>query len=64
MNNRYIVFVGIGLELVGIIIACLFIGQKLDEAYGLKGLAMVGLSLLGLAGWLYQIVLLSKRLEK
>ncbi len=53
-----------GLELVGIMIACLYIGQQLDETYHLKGLAMVGLSVIGLVGWLIQIVKLSQKLDK
>ena len=61
--NKYLVFVGIGVELVGIICGCLYAGQKLDQIYNLKGLAMIGLSLAGLAGWLVQIVIMSKRLE-
>ena len=64
MKNKYIVFVAMGMELVGIMIGCLFIGQKLDENYGLKGLGMIGLSMLGLAGWIYQIVILAKRADK
>jgi hypothetical protein len=63
MKNRYIIFVATGIELVGIMVACLLIGQKIDETYNLKGLAMIGLSMAGLAGWITQIVFLTKRLE-
>lgn len=62
-NNKYIVFVVMGLELVGIMVGCLLIGQKLDEHFGLKGLAMIGLSMAGLAGWLYQIIQMAKRAD-
>lgn len=64
MKNKYIVFVAMGMELVGIMIGCLLIGQKLDEIYALKGLGMIGLSMIGLAGWIYQIVLLAKRADR
>jgi F0F1-type ATP synthase assembly protein I len=63
VKNKYIVFVAMGLELVGIVVGCLLIGQKLDELYGLKGLGMIGLSMLGLAGWIYQIVVMAKRAD-
>jgi F0F1-type ATP synthase assembly protein I len=63
MKNKYIVFVAMGIELVGIMVACLFIGQKLDERYGLKGLGMIGFSMAGLAGWIYQIVFLAKKAD-
>ena len=64
MKNKYLVFVGIGIELVGIMMACLLIGQWLDQKYDLKGLAMVGLSVMGLAGWLVQIVKLTQKMDK
>ncbi len=64
MKNKYIVFVAMGIELVGIMIGCLLIGQKLDEMYGLKGLGMIGLSMLGLAGWITQIVMLAKKTDQ
>lgn len=64
MNSKYLIFAGMGLELVGIMVACLYLGQKLDQTYHLKGLAMVGLSIIGLAGWLIQIIKLSQKLDK
>ena len=64
MKNKYIVFAGIGVELVGIIGVCLYIGQKLDENFGLKGLGMVGFSIAGLAGWLIRVVQMAKKLDK
>lgn len=64
MKNKYIAFVAIGLELVGIVLACLYIGQKLDEAFGLKGLGMIGLSMAGLAGWIAQVVFLARKADR
>ncbi len=64
MKNKYIVFVAMGIELVGIVVGCLLLGQKLDEMYGLKGLGMIGLSMAGLAGWITQIVMLAKRADQ
>ncbi len=64
MNSKYLVFAGMGVELIGIILACLYIGQMLDEKYGLKGLAMIGLSVCGLAGWIYHIILMTQKFDK
>lgn len=64
MNNRYIVFAAIGFELVGVMLACLFIGQWVDETYGTKGLGVLGLSILGLTGWMVHMVRLLKMIEK
>ena len=61
--NKYIVFVGMGFELVGVILAGAYLGHYCDETYGWKGLGVVGFSVLGLAGWIAHIVLLAKKLE-
>jgi hypothetical protein len=63
MKNKYIVFTAMGIELVGIMIGCLLIGQKIDEHLGWKGLGMIGLSMAGLAGWITQMVLLAKKAD-
>jgi F0F1-type ATP synthase assembly protein I len=64
MKNRYIVLLSVVFELVGIVLVCLYFGQKLDERYHLNGLGMVGFSVLGLAGWSFRVVTLSKRMDK
>lgn len=63
MKSKYLVFSAIGFELVGIMLACIFIGHYLDEQYGLKGLGLIGLSVLGLVGWLIHVVQLLRRIE-
>jgi hypothetical protein len=45
-------------------IGCLLLGQWVDRTYSTKGLAMVGLSILGLAGWLAHIIQLTKSMDK
>lgn len=63
MNSKYLVFVGMGAELIGIIGGCLYVGQMLDQKFQTKGLIMVALSAAGLVGWLYQIILLTRQIE-
>lgn len=63
-TNKYIVFAAMGIELVGLIVASLYLGQMLDQRYGTQGIIMVGLSLASLAGWLFHIVVLAKQIEK
>ena len=63
-QNKYLVFLGMGMELVGLVLTSVYVGQKIDVEYGTKGLALVGLSMASLAGWIAHIVLLSKKLEK
>lgn len=61
---NYLVFAGMGFELVGLIVACLFIGQWFDEKYGTKGLGVAGFSILALVGWLVHLIQLLKSTEK
>lgn len=62
--NKYIIFTAMGVELVGLILGSLYLGQLLDEHYKTQGLIMVAFSLASLAGWLFHIVILAKGLEK
>jgi hypothetical protein len=63
-TNKYIVFVGMGFELVGIIVSAVIFGQILDQKYQTKGFAIIVLSLGGLVGWIYHLVVLAEKLEK
>jgi len=62
-SNKYLVFIAIGFELVGLIVAAAILGKYLDDTYGLKGLGLIGLSFLALAGWLVHIIALVKKIE-
>ena len=63
-HNKYIIFAVMGVELVGLILGSLYLGQILDEKFQTQGLIMVALSLISLGGWLFHIVILAKNLEK
>lgn len=62
--KKYAVFIGMGFELIGVVLVCLFLGQKLEEKYPLKNLWAVLLIFAGLAGWFYRVIILLKRLNK
>ena len=63
MKQKMLVFAAMGMELVGLIVASVLIGQWLDERYQLKGLAVLGLSIGGLVGWLVHIVVLLRQMD-
>ena len=63
-NNKYIVFTAMGFELVGLIVSSVLFGQFVDEKYNLKGLCLIGFSMAALAGWIYHIVILAKKIEE
>jgi F0F1-type ATP synthase assembly protein I len=63
MKSKYIVFVGMGFELIGIIGVGLYLGKAIDDKFQLKGVGLVALLILGLVGWLVHIIALAKRMD-
>lgn len=61
--NKYLVFMAMGFELVGLTVSAAILGKYLDDQYNLKGIALISLSILALAGWLIHIVALAKKIE-
>ena len=58
--NKYMVFMGIGFELVGIVLAGLFLANELEKRYPSQGLITVAVIVLGLIGWLIHLVYVMK----
>lgn len=59
-----IIFMGMGFELVGIVLASLYLGSMLDKYFTLGGLGVAATLLLGLGGWVAHIVFLLVRMQK
>ncbi len=53
-----------GMELVGLMLVSAYFGNILDKSYKTGGLILAGLCMVSLVGWLTQIILLAKKLEK
>ena len=62
--KKYAVFIGMGFELLGIVLVGLYLGVKLEEKYPMKNLWPVLLIFAALAGWFYRVIVLLKRLNK
>jgi F0F1-type ATP synthase assembly protein I len=63
-NNKWISFVGIGIEAVAIIMVSVWLGLWMDNYLELKNLFSTILPLLGLAGWVYHVILMVKKISK
>ncbi len=61
--NKWMVFTGIGFELVGLILAAIWLGPMIEELLPLKGLWVAVLILLALGLWLFHLMLLLKRVS-
>ena len=62
--NKYIVFAGVGFELIGLIVVSVYAGEFLETKYPTKGLWVAGLILLSLVGWMIQLVYMLKTTSK
>lgn len=59
--KKGIVFLGSGFELVGMVLAALFVGSKLDDYLGTSGVYVGVCLLLFMAVWTFHFVVLLKR---
>lgn len=62
--NKYMLFIGIGFELIGLIVAAVFAANWLEARYPSKGMITAGLVLLALVGWFVHIMVLLKQVNK
>lgn len=59
--NKYLVFVGIGFELLGIVGVGLWVSSELEKRYQSQGLITVGILLVCLISWLIHLIFLMKK---
>lgn len=59
--KKYAAFIGIGFELIGIVLVTLWLGQEAEKRLPMKNLWPVIFIFLGLAGWFYRVVILLKK---
>lgn len=64
MNNKGIVFLGIGFELVAMCVGGYLLGDFIDKKMGWQGFASSYLVLILLIGWFFHLIILLKRFEK
>lgn len=62
-KSQLLVFVSIGFEIVGLILAAVYIGKYLDEKHQLNGLGTGGMVILALSGWLVRIIMMLKKIQ-
>lgn len=62
--NKYIVFTGIGFELIGLIIGSVYLGSFLESKYSLKGLWTAIFIIISMVAWIIHIVIMLKKVQK
>jgi len=63
-NKRGLVFVGMGFELLGLILSALYLGKYLDDYYKLNGLCIALFSFMALIIWVFHLVILTRQFQK
>lgn len=64
MKNKYIIFLGFGFELTGLIIGGLYLGGLYDDANKSNGLGRAIGAFAGLLLWCFHFYQANKKLEK
>lgn len=62
-NNKSMVFMGMGFELVILILGAAYLGRYVDEKLGWGGYATMGFIVLCMVSWFYHLVVLLKRVN-
>jgi F0F1-type ATP synthase assembly protein I len=62
-SNRYLVFMSMGFELVGLVLGALWVGQKMDQYFGTKGIMLIVMVFGCMTSWILHLVFLLKRIE-
>ena len=55
---------GLGFELLGLILGALFLGQAIDDRYNLNGYGIAVLVIVVMFSWMYHLFILLKRFMK
>lgn len=64
MKTKGLLFVGIGFELVVIVLGGVFVGQHLDKWLNWPGYGTAAIVIVLLIAWFHRLITLLKRLEK
>ena len=59
--QKGLIFMGMGFELLGLILGGYLLGNTIDAHFGWSGYAMAGIIIICLVGWMIHLVYLLKR---
>lgn len=62
--KNYMIFIGMGFEITGLIIGSVFLGEALDKKWETKGYFVAGLIVVSLIGWLARVLFLLAKIQK
>ena len=62
--NKYLGFIGVGFELIGLIVLSVYLGEYLESIKPSKGLWVSGLIIISLLGWFLHLLYMIKVAQK
>ncbi len=63
-KKAYTIYLALGFEFAGLIVAFIYLGRWVDQKYNLAGLGIAGGALLGMVIWIIHLVFAMRSLEK
>lgn len=60
-TGKGLVFAGLGMEIIGMMIGSVFIGQEIDKLVGWPGYSVIVLVLASFGVWVWHIIAISKK---
>jgi hypothetical protein len=64
MDRKTALFIGMGVELVAVVLIFIYLGRWLDDTYGLKGLATALSAMVALVVWVVHLLTVVRVLAK
>ena len=64
MDRKAAVLISMGFEIIGIVVAAIYVGGWLDERYKWDGLGTAGAIGIGFVGWLAHLLVAVRELDK
>ena len=63
-NNKSMVFMGMGFELVVLVLAAAYLGKYIDSYFGSPGYFTAALIVVFLCSWFYHMIVLLRRINE
>ena len=61
MNRSGVIFIGLGIELIILVIGSLYLGKIIDNKMGWPGYGALGTFTIVIMGWFYHLMVLMKK---
>lgn len=63
MDRQYVVFLGLGFEILGLVVSMVYIGSLVDEHYHWEGMGVAAGAVLAMVAWLVHVIVILRRLD-